>query len=63
MRDKKKKKNCEWDRHLKIVQTWTIGDLQRKISSIPYRNAGNSVGHFHVFKAEQAKDFIDCRNY
>ena len=28
------------NRHLKIVQTWTTGDLSRKISSIPYRNAG-----------------------
>jgi len=50
-------------RHLKIGQMWTTGDLQRKISSIPYRNAGKSIKHFQVFKAVQPRDLIDYQNH
>ena len=51
------------NRHLKIIQMWTTGDLQRKISSIPYRNAGKRIEHFHIFKADQPGDLLDYLNY
>ncbi|MHA1620181.1 MAG: hypothetical protein ACTSVZ_12965 [Promethearchaeota archaeon] len=51
-----------YDRHLKIAQTWTTGDLQRKISSIPYRNASKRIEHFQAFKAVQPGDLLDYLN-
>jgi len=50
-------------RHLKIAQTWTTGDLQRKISSIPYRNASKRIVHFHAFKATQPRNLLNYPNY
>ena len=42
-----------------MAQTWTTGDLSRKISSIPYRNAGKRIEYFHVFKAGQPRDLLN----